>query len=142
MKNNVSIRLEKTIGENTTESEKSFFFTEAHLKEKNGIYYYFFDESLTSQSGDGEPSLIEVGSDYVSRIIGKNGDNSILYKEGVTEKIVHETPFGDLISIFSTILLDINLEDGIGDIEIIYKYESFETNVMNYLNIHITRISE
>lgn len=127
-KANVTI---KTIFDRGAEDESSMvFFTECDMKQHENSFTYAFDESQLFQSEQPILGQLEIGKDFITRSISGEENYVMHFKEGYKERIIYQTPDGNFMTDVATLNLSINMEDGYGEAQILYRISFAESEYM------------
>lgn len=106
------------------------FFTECEMKQHEDSYTYAFDESQLFQSEDPILGQIEIGRDFVTRSISGDENYIMHFREGYKERIVYQTPDGTFMTDVATLNIDIDMDQGLGKANILYRISFAESESM------------
>lgn len=121
----------KTIFDRGDDSESQMvFFTECEMKQHEDSYTYAFDESQLFQSEDPILGQIEIGRDFVTRSISGDENYIMHFREGYKERIVYQTPDGTFMTDVATLNIDLDMDQGLGKANILYRISFAESESM------------
>lgn len=127
-KANVTI---KTLFDRGAEDESSMvFYTECDMKIHENSYTYQFDESKLFQSEQPILGQLEIGKDFITRSISGEENYVMHFKEGYKERIIYQTPEGSFMTDVATLSLKIDMADGYGEAQILYRISFAESEYM------------
>lgn len=121
----------KTIFDRGAEDESTMvFFTECQMQEHDKSFTYAFDESKLFQSETPILGQLEIGKDFITRSISGEENYVMHFKEGYKERIIYQTPDGSFVTDVATLNLSIDMNDGYGEAQILYRISFAESEYM------------
>lgn len=132
----------KTIFDRGAEDESQMvFFTECEMRQHENSYTYAFDESQLFQANEPILGQIEIGEDFVTRSISGDENYVMHFKAGYKERIVYQTPDGSFMTDVATLSIDIDMNDGFGQAQVLYRISFAESESMvNEIRIQVEAI--
>lgn len=123
MSKEVIISIEGKQNSGTEAADKTLFVTTGNYYEKNGKHYITYKETEITGFGSNTTTTVKVDGSVVTMMRFGDNNSQLVFEQGRKHIGYYETPFGGFTVGILSECVDVNMNEGVGDINIRYQVE-------------------